>query len=360
MTDPLGLEFVLAGTRTAADVASALCAFLAPATRSIDVAIYDFDARSGASAAVGDALEAAAARGVQVRVAFNTEQPRRASSPRPPKAPPEMIDGLDVPTRAIHGDGTLMHHKYVIRDGQSVWTGSMNWTDDAFSLEENVILRIDSPDLAQAYSKDFEQLWEKERVERTGGDGPPVTVGGVTIQPAFSPKASSLAHLAADIVGTARHRIRILSPVITSGVVLGTLAEFAGRPGFDLVGAYDYTQMHEVQGQWKTNPSNHWKLEAWQVIAPRLSGKRSTPYAPGAVHDYMHAKALMADDEVLTGSYNLSRHGTFNAENVLHIRSGPAAQRFAEFAERVAARYGPDGQVGPPVQAEEGTASPSS
>ena len=111
--------------------------------------------------------------------------------------------------------------------------------------------------------------------------------------------------------------------------------------------------MNEVQGQWKANPPNRWKLEAWQVIAPRLSGKRSTPYAPGAVHDYMHAKALMADDEVLTGSYNLSRHGTFNAENVLHIRSASVAQRFAEFAEQVAARYAPE------LQAEEGTASPS-
>src|ERR1051325_8477712 len=83
MTDPLGLEFVLAGTRTAADVASELCAFLAPATRSIDVAIYDFDARSGASAAVGDALEAAAARGVQVRVAFNTQRLRRGAGAPP-------------------------------------------------------------------------------------------------------------------------------------------------------------------------------------------------------------------------------------------------------------------------------------
>jgi hypothetical protein len=64
MAEPLSIEFVTPGSRTAADIASELCAFISPATRSLDVAIYDFDARNGASASVGDALEAAAPRGV--------------------------------------------------------------------------------------------------------------------------------------------------------------------------------------------------------------------------------------------------------------------------------------------------------
>ena len=46
----------------------------------------------------------------------------------------------------------------------------------------------------------------------------------------------------------------------------------------------------------------------------------STPYAPGAVHDYMHAKVTVADDVVFIGSFNLSRSGEQNAENVLEIR----------------------------------------
>jgi phosphatidylserine/phosphatidylglycerophosphate/cardiolipin synthase-like enzyme len=160
-----------------------------------------------------------------------------------------------------------------------------------------------------------------------------------TIQPVFSPKGPSLAQLAATRLGAAKRRIRILTPVMTAGPVLGTLAELAGRHSFDLAGAYDLTQMEEVQDQWRRVPSNHWKLEAWKVIAPRLSGKRSTPYADGSVHDYMHAKVIVADGHVLTGSYNLSRGGAENAENVLAIDNGAVAERFAEFADQVAARY---------------------
>ena len=86
-------------------------------------------------------------------------------------------------------------------------------------------------------------------------------------------------------------------------------------------------------------PWNRWKIEAWQVIAARLSGKVSTPYAPGSVHDYMHAKFVVADDEVLVGSYNLSRGGEENAENVLHVVSEEIAVTFAGFADKLADRY---------------------
>jgi phosphatidylserine/phosphatidylglycerophosphate/cardiolipin synthase-like enzyme len=67
--------------------------------------------------------------------------------------------------------------------------------------------------------------------------------------------------------------------------------------------------------------------------------KRSTPYQAGSVHDFMHAKCLVADDSVFTGSYNLSHIGEENAENVLEIESRSAADLFAGFVEGVADRY---------------------
>jgi phosphatidylserine/phosphatidylglycerophosphate/cardiolipin synthase-like enzyme len=334
-------DFLEDGARPAADVADLLVAFVAAATTTIDVAIYDFDARVGAAARVADALEAAMARGVRIRVAFNQEREAEATHNPPMISDPEAIEGLEVPTRGVRDQGALMHHKYLVRDGADVWTGSTNWTDDAFSREENVIVRVSSPEIALSYTRNFEQLWTKERIESSGGESTFATLGrGAEVQALFSPRGPSLAHRSAERIAAADHRVRILSPVITSGAVLGTLAEIAGRASFDLVGAYDATQMRQVVGQWKGWPPNHWKIAAWEAIRPRLSGKVSTPWSEtGGVHDYMHAKVVVADGDVLTGSYNLSHGGEDNAENVLHIRSGALAQRFGTFVERVAARY---------------------
>ena len=336
----LEVDFLTDGGQTAASVAERLVAFIDASKRTVDVAIYDFHAHVGASTQVADALVAAASRGVAVRVAFNIGRSSHPASPRPMQADPAAIDGLDVPTHGIHDQGSLMHHKYAVRDGEAVWTGSTNWTDDAFSREENAVIRLEGRTIAEAYSHNFEQLWNHKRLEASGGVGEIATLdGGGTVRPFFSPHGPSLAHLVGDCLGTARRRIRILSPVVTSGVILGTLAEFAGRRSFDLNGAYDATQMDEVMGEWRSVPGNHWKIEAWKAIAPRLSGKRSTPYAEGSIHDYMHAKVIVAGDEVVSGSFNCSHHGEGNAENVLHITAEPIAERFAAFADSVAARY---------------------
>jgi phosphatidylserine/phosphatidylglycerophosphate/cardiolipin synthase-like enzyme len=54
----------------------------------------------------------------------------------------------------------------------------------------------------------------------------------------------------------------------------------------------------------------------------------------------MHAKILVADDYVYTGSFNLSHSGEMNAENVIQIHSAAVADTCAAYIDRVAARYG--------------------
>jgi phosphatidylserine/phosphatidylglycerophosphate/cardiolipin synthase-like enzyme len=72
-----------------------------------------------------------------------------------------------------------------------------------------------------------------------------------------------------------------------------------------------------------------------------FTGKHSTPYAPGSVHDYMHAKVSVCDDTVFLGSFNLSHSGETNAENVLEIADAAIADRMAAFIDEARARYPP-------------------
>jgi len=58
------------------------------------------------------------------------------------------------------------------------------------------------------------------------------------------------------------------------------------------------------------------------------------------VHDFMHAKVTVADDVVFVGSFNLSRSGEANAENVLEIEDAELADRLAAFVDEIRARYG--------------------
>ena len=56
----------------------------------------------------------------------------------------------------------------------------------------------------------------------------------------------------------------------------------------------------------------------------------------------MHAKVTIADDVVFLGSFNLSRSGETNAENVLEIADPALAERLAGWIDELRARY-PDG-----------------
>jgi len=63
------------------------------------------------------------------------------------------------------------------------------------------------------------------------------------------------------------------------------------------------------------------------------------PYGQGDVHDFMHAKVVVADDYLFTGSYNLSHSGEQNAENVLEVEDSALADQLAAFVDEVHALY---------------------
>ena len=127
------------GEQTALELARRAAGFIAAAERSLDLALYDVRLPGEPGDVVAAALREAAARGVAVRIAYNADHDERVFPP-PPRTKPELIEALPFPTRGIPGIPDLMHHKYVVRDGDSVWTGSTNWTTDSWTLQENVIV----------------------------------------------------------------------------------------------------------------------------------------------------------------------------------------------------------------------------
>ncbi len=285
------------GGQTALDTARKIAAFVDGAKETLELALYDVRLQDETGDIVRSALVGAHERGVHVRLVYNMDEvDERPPVPPPPTTEPDLIESLPFETAAVPGWPDLMHHKYVVRDRDAVWSGSTNWTDDSWTREENVIVIVES---------------------------------------------KKLAHRIADRIGAAKSRVRVASPVISSAPILGTLAEVAADGKVDLAGVVDATQIAEVLEQWRRNGNMTWKGPSLRFLLNRatFSGKRSTPYAPGSVHDYMHAKVTVADDTVFIGSFNLSHSGETNAENVLEIEDAALAERMAGFVDSIRARY---------------------
>jgi phosphatidylserine/phosphatidylglycerophosphate/cardiolipin synthase-like enzyme len=333
------IHTLIDGAQPAEQTAHALAEFVAGAKRTLEIAIYDLSLPPELDALVCGELEAAQKRGVAVRLAYNLDHAKAVPVPAPPETNPEAVEAMPIPTVAIPGVPDLMHHKYVIRDSSSLWTGSTNWTADSWTREENVIVTLESPGICARYLADFEQLWTTRDVAKSGKvDTAPVDGARAWFCPG---RGEKLAHRIAKAIGSARRRIRIASPVISSAPILATLAQVASDGKVDLAGVVDATQIAEVLQQWRENGNAEWKAPLLRTTLTRapFSGKVTTPYAPGSVHDYMHAKVTVADDTVFVGSFNLSHSGELNAENVLELTDGKLAEQLATFIDEVRARY---------------------
>ncbi|MGH8095229.1 MAG: phospholipase D-like domain-containing protein [Chthoniobacterales bacterium] len=350
--DQLSAFFLAEGEQSAAEVMERLTNFLDRAQRSIDLAVYDMRLDEALRLQLLRTLQERAAAGVRIRICYDGDKPERpnvAGGQDPaPSGTGAFVQGLGFPWRRI-GGMKLMHDKFVVRDGASVWTGSLNLTNDAFTLMENNVIEIDSPSLATFYEEDFEQIWEKGNFENTGH----LKTTSATLHFAGEPVAARVmfspgcgleidAEVARRVRG-ARRRVRLCSLLINSGTLISALEHLLSAGQVKIDGIFDRTQMEEVFRQWQTVPSNQWKVPAVRQIIARaqLVGKNSTPYTPTSRHDFMHNKVLIIDDTVITGSYNFSRSAQFNAENILFLESAALAERYSVYIDHLLQKYAP-------------------
>ncbi|CAB4836535.1 MAG: hypothetical protein F2754_14815 [Actinobacteria bacterium] len=347
--DDAELIFLHPGAQTADSVLERLLAFVDDAHRSIDLAVYDAHLADGRAQRLIATLDAAEARGVRVRAIYNEDAADRRHEATAPPSGPSLLPLLReaVPAKAIDGVPDLMHHKYVIRDRASVWTGSANWTDNSWDAQENVLVMLHNPPLADAFTRDFEQLWSREQVEGSGAfddDVDPMQFAGAPVRARalFAPgRGRAISQLFASRIGQATTRVRVCSPVITSTPILATLAEVIDDERCDVRVVVDGPMMQRAIDQWRRDGRASWKVPLFERMerAGVVQRKPSSPFGAAGVRDYMHAKVLVADDFTLLGSYNCSHSGESNAENVVELRSAAFAAQCATFVDDVFSRY---------------------
>jgi phosphatidylserine/phosphatidylglycerophosphate/cardiolipin synthase-like enzyme len=101
---------------------------------------------------MGAAVLARAKAGVEVRVIFE----RRGSETEYSEMPRLYCAG--VPVRQDGNPGTF-HHKVLVIDGETVVTGSYNFTQSADESNDENALVVTNPQIAAEYLQEFERRW---------------------------------------------------------------------------------------------------------------------------------------------------------------------------------------------------------
>jgi phosphatidylserine/phosphatidylglycerophosphate/cardiolipin synthase-like enzyme len=123
---------------------------IAAARQTIEVAAYSFT-----SPAIAKALVAAHKRGIQVRAVLDKSQLSERYSGA------TFLANEGVPVR-IDSRYAIMHNKFLVIDGQTVETGSFNYTKAAAEKNaENAIVIRGVPSVVQSYATEWKRLWDE-------------------------------------------------------------------------------------------------------------------------------------------------------------------------------------------------------
>ncbi len=340
------------------DLISTLTQLIDSATTSVDLCIYDLE-----NIRVAEALSAAAARGVRVRVVtdnYNRTDGGEVDLKMWKHLSDAGIYSIDDDGDVYNIDGSIsdnklvnagadMHNKFAVIDWKSsstnddiVWTGSTNLTYTGAYNTNNTIVIKDS-EIAGVYTEEFEQMWgsnsaipnpKKARFHKDKRDVSKhiFDVGGTKVELYFAPvnrdrSKPSISERIVEIIKTeTQSDIRFQAFSITPTIDLSkAIWEESENPDIRLEGVIDrsfysrYKKAGQIWGGADSQVGN-------RLILPSQEMRK------------LHHKVLIIDasnanpeDEavVITGSYNFSNNAELNNdENLLVIYSDEIANYY--------------------------------
>ena len=266
------------------------------ARSSIAVALYDLDLPE-VSGALADAFD----RGVDVRIVGEGDNEDAEGF--------VDLESAGVPVVYREGSSGIMHHKVIVLDESLVWTGSMNLTDSGARLNDNDALLLHSPELAQAYGTELDQMYAGEFGvwKEPLADAESRHVALMT-----APADDTMGALIAAIDG-AEVSVQFLVFSFTRADIAEALVRAHDR-GVDVVGVVDASQA-----------ASRWSQDDWLVeqgVEVHIDGNHENI---GFMGGKLHHKLLLVDAGTpeavaFTGSSNWSSSAAErNDENLLRV-----------------------------------------
>lgn len=284
-----------------------LLALIQSARQTLDGAFYDIGDME-----VVDNLIAAKQRGVRVRIVTDNESlfaktdiPLQKGQVAPPRDTIVKLQQAGIPIVDDKRSG-LMHNKFLIVDGQTVWTGSTNVTGSSLYNHNNNALVIRNQQLAENYIYEFERMFTQKifGVAPRQIPHPVVQIGNARIRTFFSPRGGGQEAIL-QTLAQARQKITFMVFSFTDKA----LADLMIRKRAENVaveGVYDQCLAY---GQYSTK-----RMLSDNKIYTRHDGNEAL----------LHHKVILSDNVVITGSFNFSANADkSNNENMLIIENAP-------------------------------------
>lgn len=308
---PGGLELYLIPDQGQA-AKNRLIGLINSATTQVEVAALELEDRE-----IGQALQAAAARGVRVRM-FNDSDYRRETRESlgvksNSKARCETLNRVEVCYDSR--DNALMHHKFVLVDHKGVWTGSTNLTWNAFLRNNENSLFLPVQGLVDTYRAEFEAIFGGQ--EQGLGRSQSFVIGSTEGQVFFSPAGGRKGRAALlDLINQASKEVLVASYVLTDSKIVEALTN-AHRRGVLVRAVIDARNLENSRDE---------SLDKAGIDVR----KDGNPYT-------MHDKVMVVDQTwVVTGSYNFTSSGySRNNENLLILHDPALAGRYHREVETI-------------------------
>lgn len=283
------------------------------AQTSIHIASFEFDLTP-----VAEALIAAKQRGVDVRWVTDDESGIEADE-EPGHGQFAMLQEAGIEVRS-DTRSALMHNKFWIFDGQIVWTGSTNVTENGIFDQDNNVIVIQSPELATIYEREFQEMWAGQFGPRSPStlDQQVVTVNGSRIVVVFTSEDPALENAIIPIVQSATRSIRFLTFSFTDFPLADAMSQ-RFNAGVDVAGVFEKVGSETEAAELRTLMC------------------RSVPVKQDGNPGFLHHKVIVVDEQiVVTGSLNFSTNAEENNdENVIIIDNAEIARLYLQEFDRV-------------------------
>jgi phosphatidylserine/phosphatidylglycerophosphate/cardiolipin synthase-like enzyme len=319
------------------DLEKTIVDFIDGAQKRLFIAVQELDSRPIAEAII----RARRDRKVLVKLVLEADYLRAKRAHQDPFA----ASGSHEPNRILHDailrsnikvnsdfNASIFHQKFIIRDSQSVLTGSTNFTDTGTSGNLNHIVIVHDDDIARIYNREFTEIQQGHFGKlNEGHDKRPdeVMVSNVRVKILFAPDHNPEMEIMKQIA-KAQSRVDFAIFTFAESSGIDDQLVFAKQAGIQVRGALFTMQANQ---DWSAKDIlKNAGLDLFLVPGSDISGPKPNK---------LHHKIMVIDQKlIIAGSFNYTEPANrLNDENIIIIGDLDAADPDSVKKQKTLAGY---------------------